>query len=318
MRLISRCVIDGLRLIARERRPSSSTLLSRAGWHKVAVMLLLTTCATAFASSFFSSSSAENSSPYSSQGEISTLEHKTPVERELAGEQTHSYRVSLKAGQYVRAAVDQKGIDVAMALFGPDGSKLAEIILPNTLQGRKVIIAVTAEAGDHRLELRSQKKDAAAGRYQVQILDLREATTEDRTRVAVRKLVAEAMNLRLQGTAQSLNKAIEKLQEALPLIRSIRDRYGESEALANMGAAYYSLSDYQKTIEMFTLAIAIWQETGDRQGQAVAYSFIANAHNVLGEWEKVIESLKKALLIHQALGDRFSEAITLANISTFY
>jgi tetratricopeptide (TPR) repeat protein len=214
--------------------------------------------------------------------------------------------------------VEQKGIDVAMALFAPDGAKLAEIILPHTLQGRKVIITVTAEAGDHRLEVRSQKKDAAAGRYMVQILDLREATAEDRTRVVIRKLVAEAMDLRLQGTAQSLNSAIEKLQDALPLIRSIRDRYGESEALANMAAAYYALAEYQKTIDTITLALAIWQETGDRQGQAVAYSFIANSQNSLGEWEKVIETLKKALLVYQAQGDRNSEAITLASISTFY
>jgi tetratricopeptide (TPR) repeat protein len=214
--------------------------------------------------------------------------------------------------------VEQKGIDVAMALFGPDQAKLAEIILPHTLQGRKVIIAVTTMSGDHRLEVRSHKNDSAAGKYEVQILDLREAAAEDRTRVAIRKLVAEAMSLRLQGTAQSLNNAIEKLQEALPLIRSIRDRYGESEALANMGAAYFALSDYQRTVETFTLALAIWQETGDRQGQAVAYSYFANALNAMGEWEKVIETSKKALLVHQAQGDRISEAITLRNIATFY
>ncbi|MCI0352562.1 MAG: CHAT domain-containing protein [Acidobacteriales bacterium] len=264
------------------------------------------------------SSLAGGSSVYVSQDEISPLEPGRPVERELDGGQTHSYRVSLNAGQYLRVRVDQKGVDVAMTLFSPDEARLAEIILPHTLQGRKVIIAVTEVSGNHRLELRSQKKDAAAGRYEVQILDLREATAEDRTRVAVRKLVAEASNLRLQGTAESLTGAIKKLEEALPLIRGIRDRYGESEALANMGAAYFFLAEYQKTIEMFTLALAIWQETGDRQGQAVAYSYIANAQNGLGEWEKVIESYKKALLIYQAQGDRSSEATMLHSISQFY
>lgn len=69
---------------------------------------------------------AESSSVYASQEEIPTLEHKTPVERELAGGQAHSYRVSLNAGQYVRVMVEQKGIDVAMTLFSPDEAKLAE------------------------------------------------------------------------------------------------------------------------------------------------------------------------------------------------
>ena len=258
------------------------------------------------------------SSVYALQDEISPLEPGSPVERELVGGQTHSYRVSLNAGQYLRVMVDQKGVDVAMTLFSPDEARLAEIILPHTLQGRKVIIAVTEVSGNHRLELRSQNKDAAAGRYVVQILDLREATAEDRTRVAVRKLVAEASNLRLRGTAESLTESIKKLEEALPLIRGIRDRYGESEALANMGVAYFVLAEYQKTIEMFSLALKIWQETGDRQGQAVAYTSIANAQNALGAWEKVIESLKNALLINQTQGDRRGEAITLNSISAFY
>jgi len=249
---------------------------------------------------------------------VAQLQLGSPVEEALRGAESHAYQLQLEANQYLRVMVEQKGVDVAMTLFGPGEAKLAEIILPHTLQGRKVIIAVTQQSGDHRLEVRSQKKDAAAGRYEVKILDLREATAEDRTRVGVRKLVAEAMDLRLQGTAQSLNKAIENLQEALTLARSIRDRYGESEALANMGVAYFVQADYQKTIEMFTLALAIWQETGDRQGQAVAYTSIANAQNGLGEWEKVIETLKKALLINQAQGDPLNEAITLSNISSFY
>ncbi|HKQ78215.1 MAG TPA: CHAT domain-containing tetratricopeptide repeat protein [Blastocatellia bacterium] len=284
----------------------------------VRLLVLLKQAALCYGALLWLSSLAGGSSVKASQDEIGPLDLGRPVERELAGGQAHSYRVSLNAGQYLRVMVDQKGVDVAMTFFGPDETKLAEIILPHTLQGRKVIIAVAEASGNHRLELRSQKKDAAAGRYEVQILELREAAAEDRTRVAVRKLVAEASDLRLRGTAESLTGAIKKLEEALPLIRSIRDRYGESEALANMGMAYFVLADYQKTIEMLNLALAIWREAGDRQGQSVAYITIANAQSAMGEWEKVIESLKKGLLINQAQGDRFNEAGTLSSISSHY
>jgi CHAT domain-containing protein len=319
MWLISLCLIRNSVVY---RQPHASCPLGNRGKRRNSEFLtgiaLVMGALMAFTSLPFRSSAADSSLLYPLQGDIGALEPKIPVERELAGGQTHSYRVSLMAGKYLRVMVEQKGVDVAMTLFSPDGAKLAEIILPHTLQGRKVIIAVAEQSGNHRLEVRSQKNEAATGKYEVRILDLREATAEDRTRIAVRKLVADAMDLRLQGTAQSLNQSIERLQETLPLSRSIRDRYGESEALANMGAAYFVLADYQKTIEMFTLALAIWQETGDRQGQAVAYVSIANAQNGLGEWEKVIESLKKALLINQAQGDRLMEAITLNSISQFY
>src|SRR5688500_12221421 len=45
------------------------------------------------------------------------LQKGKPVERELKGGETHSYRVALAAGQYVHAVVEQKGIDVVVVLF---------------------------------------------------------------------------------------------------------------------------------------------------------------------------------------------------------
>jgi hypothetical protein len=98
---------------------------------------------------------------------VGALQSGTPVEEALSGGESHAYRLQLEANQYLRVMVEQKGIDVAMTLFRPDEAILAEIILPHTLQGRKVIIAVTEQSGNHRLEVRSQKKDAAAGRYEV-------------------------------------------------------------------------------------------------------------------------------------------------------
>src|SRR5262245_33787561 len=53
--------------------------------------------------------------------EVRTLEEGKPVERELAGGQSHLYRLPLTAGQYVRLEVDQRGVEVAVRGVGPDG-----------------------------------------------------------------------------------------------------------------------------------------------------------------------------------------------------
>src|SRR5262245_58941722 len=42
-----------------------------------------------------------------------------PVERELVGVQSHSYRIKLEAGQYLDAVLEQRGIDVVVTLLGP-------------------------------------------------------------------------------------------------------------------------------------------------------------------------------------------------------
>ena len=312
MRLTSTRIIRGPRPEAYDHRPSLTTRYSHAKWRKAAVLLLLTGYAVAFTSLSSPSSAVGN------QGEILTLEHKIPVERELTGGQTHSYRLVLNANQYLNIAVEQKGIDAAMALFSPDGAKLVEIILPDILQGRKIIHTVIEQAGNYRLEVRSKNKTAAAGRYEVQITDLREATATDKTRLAVRKMIDEANGLQQQGTAESLNKAIEKIEEALPLIRSIEDRAGEAEALGNLAVDYFFLAEYQKTVDITMLALAIWKETGNRRGQAIAYSYLYSARHALGEWESALEALKMGLPITQALGDRRGEASMLTNLGVYY
>ncbi len=48
-----------------------------------------------------------------------------PIERNLAGNEAHSYKIVLAANQYLHVVVEQRGIDVVVALFAPDGKKIA-------------------------------------------------------------------------------------------------------------------------------------------------------------------------------------------------
>src|SRR6266513_1753077 len=53
--------------------------------------------------------------------EVTALELGKPIERELAVEQRHSYQITLAAGQYARAVLEQRGIDAVVRLIGEDG-----------------------------------------------------------------------------------------------------------------------------------------------------------------------------------------------------
>ena len=69
-------------------------------------------------------SASERGAAQSAQESIS-LEPGKPVERELSGGQSHSYKITMISGQYLHIVVDQRGIDVAVALFTPDGKKIS-------------------------------------------------------------------------------------------------------------------------------------------------------------------------------------------------
>ena len=105
-------------------------------------------------------------SPLSQQTTESTpLELGKPVERELAGDAAHSYRITLAANQFLHVVVEQKGIDVVVALFAPDGKKVAEVDSPNGSQGPEPILVMAEVTGTYRLEVRSFDAKAGAGRY---------------------------------------------------------------------------------------------------------------------------------------------------------
>ncbi|MEP6944845.1 MAG: PPC domain-containing protein, partial [Acidobacteriota bacterium] len=59
----------------------------------------------------------------------STLIPGQPIERTIAGGESHTYQISLSAGQFVHFTVEQKGIDVALVLAAPDGKQIAEFEL---------------------------------------------------------------------------------------------------------------------------------------------------------------------------------------------
>ena len=49
--------------------------------------------------------------------EVKSLEVGQLISRELKGGQSHSYEISIAAGQYAHVVVDQKGIDVVVKLL---------------------------------------------------------------------------------------------------------------------------------------------------------------------------------------------------------
>src|ERR1700704_997242 len=61
--------------------------------------------------------------------DVHPLEPGNPVEREIAGGESHTYQISLTPGQFVRFRLDQRAIDASLILTAPDGKKLIEMNL---------------------------------------------------------------------------------------------------------------------------------------------------------------------------------------------
>jgi CHAT domain-containing protein/tetratricopeptide (TPR) repeat protein len=259
---------------------------------------------------------SERSEAPSAQESVSLEPGKT-VERELSGGQSHSYKITTTSGQYLKIVVEQLGIDVAVALFAPDGKKISEADSEHLIEGSETVSVIAEGPGAYLIEARSSEKTAKAGRYQIKVKELRAATAEDKYRVDGEVIFREAEQLR-KGSLEDKRKSVEKYYEALGLYRKASDREGEADTLNDIGLVYQSLGEPQKALEKFNEALQIYRAAGDRGGEAGALNNIGVAYRSMGETRKALEKFNEALQLRRAVGARGAEAITLNDIGVVY
>ncbi len=95
-------------------------------------------------------------------------------------------------------------------------------------------------------------------------------------------------------------------------------RNGEANALLNLGAAYFSSSQYQRAIEYYQQALSIFRAVGDRNGEAKVLTNLGAAYFSSSQYQRAIEYYQQALSIFRAVGDRNTEGFLLANIGRLY
>jgi CHAT domain-containing protein/Flp pilus assembly protein TadD len=261
-------------------------------------------------------SASELGAAQSAQESIS-LQPGKPVERELSGGQSHSYKITAISGQYLHIVVEQRGIDVEVALFTPDGKKIGEADSEQVIEGSENISAITEAPGSYLIEVRSAKKTVKAGRYEVEVEELRVVTAEDKYRVAGESAFRDAERLK-DGTIEAKRKSIEKYHGALELYRRASDRRGEAQTLTSIGVIHRLLGEQQKALEKFNEALPIFQAAGNHRGEAQTLHNIGLVYWSLGEQQKALEKHNEALPIFQAVGDRRGEAQALNNIGLAY
>lgn len=101
------------------------------------------------------------------QEQASALSLYSPVERQLTGAQRHLYTLGLKHGQIAEVVVEQRGIDVVVAVSAPDGKRLFEVDTPTGAQGDEKVVIAAEQAGDYRIEVRGLDPQSPPGKYRI-------------------------------------------------------------------------------------------------------------------------------------------------------
>lgn len=113
-------------------------------------------------------------------------------------------------------------------------------------------------------------------------------------------------------------KAIGHSEQALLIAREDKNRVGEAITLENLGRAYWNLSRYEKAVSYYEQALLIARENKDRAGESGLLTSLGLAYAGLGRYEKAVSVFERTLTRAQEDRDRSGEAIALNNQGAAY
>jgi CHAT domain-containing protein/Tfp pilus assembly protein PilF len=152
--------------------------------------------------------------------QVSTLELGKPIEREVSGVENHAYPIGLAEGQYASVVVQQRGIDLVVRVFGPDGRLI--ISVDNELRsiGEERIELVAESDTNYRLSVQGKYPGLPGGHYDIRFLETRVASEQELLVFQLRKLQQKSRELAYAG----------KYNEAIPLaervLQQLQEVYG--------------------------------------------------------------------------------------------
>ncbi len=260
--------------------------------------------------------------------DVRQLELNKPIERELKGDEAHTYEITLSINHYLNVVVEQKGIDVVVQVIAPDGKPIAEANISYGAKGLEPIYMIAETTGRYQLKVACLASKAPQGRYAIRLVDLRVATENDRATVEKERLLQDAAkSLREAGNLSRAGKYDEAILLAERAL-SIREKLLGIEdpltvqSLDTLAGIYRDKGDYVKAESLYLRSLAINEKVQGMDHLSTANSLdnLASLYEAKDDYAKAEPLRVRALAIDEKIygAEHPSTAISLNNLGSLY
>lgn len=236
-----------------------------------------------------------------------------PFEGEIARGTRHRHPLHLRAGELLHAVVEQRGVDVRLALLGPRGEHLVEVDGLNGAAGEEHLFAVAATAGIHTLEVRPWS-DRGRGVYALRMEPPRPADATDRRRARAQREI-EAVRELAAGDAEARRRAIEHARTAVALWELAGEPRFGALARVRLARLEESRGRLGRAAQLYRRALPTLRAAGADADLPAVLNEAGDLLRRLGEAEAARTALEEALERARALGKRREEAVALNNLA---
>ena len=245
---------------------------------------------------------------------IQQLTAGSAISREIGEGETHSYRIAVESGTFLRTFVHQRTTDVKATLSGPDGRALGEVNNRTGFRRPHRIFLVAAESGDYRIDVTLMKRGAPTGTYEIEVAELRAATPDDEKLVDAERSLAEAGRLSIEQKPESLARALDEFKNSVALFQSIRNLQGEAEAQSKICELHFMTGRINEATPCLERSMELWRSLGAKREEAQARTGVATLHQIQGNLHAAMAEQETALALQRDAGDRFGEGQSLNNL----
>jgi CHAT domain-containing protein/Tfp pilus assembly protein PilF len=236
----------------------------------------------------------------------------------LTSTDRHVYFVDLRAGQLLRAAVQQVGIDVRLDLIAPSGEHLFGIDTPMGPEGEELVLLVACWSGRYRMEVSTSGERRSDKTYVIKAAEIRRASPKDRRQAAALRAYYEARELGRQGKTDSVKllKAFESAVDSLE--KAEMPRQLRAYAWQELGKISTKQKRWQEGLKADWKAVELFHHLGLKGREASALIEVGLAEQGLPRIEDSLRHLEQALSLAHTAGAEAEEASASLHLGRFY
>ena len=241
-------------------------------------------------------------------GQTQNLQPAQPaLERDIAGKQTHLYRLKVKPGEFAQIRVEQKGVDVTVNLLAAAGEKLFERDSPNGTRGME-ILSFVATAEDYQVEVKTLSETAPPGKYGIAVATHSQPDARDALQIEAEKNLIAAQQLRQPNTPEANLAAAPKYEAAVAGWQKLGDKYMESLTLGSLAFVIFKPEESgAKSLETINRAVALAKESGDKYLETGMIRNVGEIYQMLKQPDKALEFFARSIEMARTNGDAENE-----------
>lgn len=244
------------------------------------------------------------------------------LEDTLAAGQSRRYALPEGGEHLFRVAVDQRGIDVEVALLDDASTARVQVDSLNQNQGLELLEALTAPQGRSWVEVSALAGQVGTGSYRIRLESWEPATPAARQRAAALASIRQAVDAcsRLLESIEDSTSDLWKpaCSEALRLSAALGERRAQAAVFFVQGHTAVRTGRWQEAAEPLQRAFAMWSEPADVADRSWAVWMLAKTAREGGYEADPQPLLAQVAEFLRRRGDPRQEAMVLNDVAWTY